>query len=77
MPKAEFTTNMNSISQNDTVKFINSSLNATSYLWHFTGGTPEYSNKKIQWLFIKEMDALLFRLKYLMNMEAIASKKIV
>jgi len=46
MPIAEFTTNMYSISQNDTVKFINSSLNATSYLWHFTGGTPEYSTEK-------------------------------
>jgi len=45
-PKAEFTTNMYYISLNDTVNFINSSLNATSYLWHFTGGSPEYSTEK-------------------------------
>ena len=45
-PNAEFTAKMYYISLNDTVKFINSSLNATSYSWHFTNGSPEYSIEK-------------------------------
>lgn len=54
-PKAEFTVNMLNISLNDTVKFINSSLNATSYIWHFTDGSPEYSTEKDPEVIYKKM----------------------
>ena len=62
-PKAEFTANNYYISLNDTVKFINSSLNATSYLWHFTNGSPEYSIEKNPEVIYKKIGKFAVSLK--------------
>lgn len=43
MPRANFTASATSVGVNQPVSFSNSSTDATSYVWTFTGGTPASS----------------------------------
>ena len=43
---AEFSVDTTEICKDDTVNFINYSINANTYSWYFQGGTPNTSNQK-------------------------------
>ena len=45
-PVANFEADKTEVFENETVKFKNISLNATTWLWHFEGGRPETSEEQ-------------------------------